>query len=157
MVNAILVIKFIGAADAKGVILPLTSSVAIGFSILIVPLLDTLRVFSIRIFKGRSPFSPDRNHIHHLLLDRGLDHSNVTLTCVGLNIVFILVAFLARPIGSTVLLGTMILGWFAIIGALIYLWKPKPQLVVVQPGTEQKHLSSTKVVSISNEVAVARQ
>jgi hypothetical protein len=51
----------------------------------------------------------------------------------------------------------MILGWFAIIGALIYLWKPKPQLVVVQPGTEQKHLSSTKVVSISNEVAVARQ
>jgi hypothetical protein len=55
------------------------------------------------------------------------------------------------------LLGSMILSWFAIIGALIYLWKPVPQLMVVQPGTDQKQMSSTKVVSISNDVAVARQ
>ncbi len=157
MVNAILVIKFISAADAKGVILPLTSSVALGFSILIVPLLDTLRVFSIRIYNGRSPFSPDRNHIHHLLLDRGLNHSKVTLTCVGLNIIFIAMAFMARPIGSTILLGSMILAWFAFIGAIFYLWKPVPQLVVVQKDTEQKLQSSTKVVSIANEAAVAGQ
>jgi len=157
MVNAILVIKFISAADAKGVILPLTSSVALGFSILIVPLLDTLRVFSIRIYNGRSPFSPDRNHIHHLLLDRGLNHSKVTLTCVGLNIIFIAMAFMARPIGSTILLGSMILAWFAFIGAIFYLWKPVPQLVVVQKDNEQKLQSSTKVVSIANEAAVAGQ
>jgi UDP-GlcNAc:undecaprenyl-phosphate/decaprenyl-phosphate GlcNAc-1-phosphate transferase len=157
MVNAILVIKFIGAADAKGVILPLTSSVAIGFSILIVPLLDTLRVFSIRIFKGRSPFSPDRNHIHHLLLDRGLNHSRVTMCCVILNMIFIAIAFMGRSIGSTLLLGSMIVAWFTILGALIYLWKPMPQLVLVQSSPDQKHHSSTKVVSIANEAAVAGQ
>ena len=157
MVNAILVIKFISAADAKGVILPLTSSVAIGFSILIVPLLDTLRVFSIRIFNGRSPFSPDRNHIHHLLLDRGLNHSSVTLSCVGLNIAFITLAFLGRSMGSTLLLASMIAGWFALIGALIYLWKTKPQLVLVQTGADHKPQISSKVVSITNEAAVARQ
>jgi UDP-GlcNAc:undecaprenyl-phosphate/decaprenyl-phosphate GlcNAc-1-phosphate transferase len=157
MVNAILVIKFISAADAKGVVLPLTSSVAIGFSILIVPLLDTLRVFSIRIYNGRSPFSPDRNHIHHLLLDMGLNHSNVTIACVLLNIVFIALAFLGRSIGSTLLLGSMIVSWFALIGAVIYLWKPLPQLVIVQKDNDQIHQSSTKVVSIANEAAVAGQ
>src|SRR5688572_22476418 len=93
MINAILVVKFINVAGSVGSVLPLTSAAAIGFSILIVPLLDTLRVFSIRISRKRSPFAPDRNHIHHLLLDRGLTHNQVTLSCVGLNLAFIAMAF----------------------------------------------------------------
>lgn len=72
LINAILVIKFINVANDPLVAIPVSSAVAIGFAILIVPLLDTLRVFSIRIFNGVSPFTPDRNHVHHLLLDRGL-------------------------------------------------------------------------------------
>src|SRR5258708_8125980 len=68
LVNAILVIKFITVADSQSVIFPIQSAAAVGFSILMIPLLDTLRVFSIRIFNGRSPFTPDKNHIHHLLL-----------------------------------------------------------------------------------------
>jgi UDP-N-acetylmuramyl pentapeptide phosphotransferase/UDP-N-acetylglucosamine-1-phosphate transferase len=39
-------------------------------AILIVPLFDTLRVFALRILNRKSPFSPDRNHIHHILIDR---------------------------------------------------------------------------------------
>ena len=34
------------------------------------PGLELMRMYLERIFKGRSPFKPDRNHIHHLLLDR---------------------------------------------------------------------------------------
>ena len=52
LVNAILVIKFINVASDPAVVVPVDSAVAIGFSILIVPLLDTLRVFAIRIFNG---------------------------------------------------------------------------------------------------------
>ena len=117
LVNAILVVKFINVADAVDGNFPITASVAIGFSILIVPLLDTLRVFSIRIYKGRSPFAPDRNHIHHLLLDRGLSHSAVTLSCVGLNLSMIGMAYFGRPMGSTVLLSFMLLAWFGAVGA----------------------------------------
>ncbi|MBU6343331.1 MAG: undecaprenyl/decaprenyl-phosphate alpha-N-acetylglucosaminyl 1-phosphate transferase [Bacteroidetes bacterium] len=62
---------------------------AIAIGILILPLFDTLRVFSIRIFKGKSPFHPDRNHIHHLLLDSGFTHMQATATLVGVNLVFI--------------------------------------------------------------------
>ena len=46
------------------------------------PLLDTLRVFVVRIAKGRSPFSADRNHIHHRLLDLGLSHKLATFILV---------------------------------------------------------------------------
>lgn len=39
-----------------------------------IPLFDTLRVFTIRILKGRSPFSADRIHLHHLFLKNKLGH-----------------------------------------------------------------------------------
>ena len=99
LVNAILVIKFINIADAPFVTIPIESEVAVGFAVLIVPLLDTLRVFSIRIFKGRSPFTPDRNHIHHLLLDWGLSHPAVTYSCLGINISFVVLAYFGRFMG----------------------------------------------------------
>jgi UDP-GlcNAc:undecaprenyl-phosphate/decaprenyl-phosphate GlcNAc-1-phosphate transferase len=157
LINAILVVKFINVADSKAGEFPITASVAIGFSILIVPLLDTLRVFSMRIFKGRSPFAPDRNHIHHLLLDRGFTHSHVTLSCVSLNIVFIAMAYFGRSLGSTIVLSSMIATWFALVGALIYYWKPSPRLVVAksfESKPEPVVQSATKVVSINTEAAV---
>lgn len=161
LTNAILVIKFIKVADSAAVAFPVSSSVAIGFAILIVPLLDTLRVFSIRIFNGRSPFSPDRNHIHHLLLDRGLNHSQVTLSCVGLNLAFIVMAYLGRSWGSTVVLSFMIGGFFALIG-LLYLIKPSTRLAMArarsyQPRSESLILPETKVVSIKAETVAAEK
>jgi len=42
--------------------------------ILGLPILDTLAVMGQRIYERRSPFAPDKNHIHHKLLDVGLDH-----------------------------------------------------------------------------------
>ena len=83
VVNAILVLKFIDPGEGPESVNPIISSPAIGFTILMIPLLDTLRVFAIRIFKRRSPFSPDRNHIHHLLLDRGFSHRTITLLLVS--------------------------------------------------------------------------
>lgn len=46
------------------------------------PLLDTLRVFIVRIKNGHSPFIADRNHIHHRLIDLGLSHKAATLAVV---------------------------------------------------------------------------
>lgn len=43
------------------------------------PLIDTLRVFTIRILRKRSPFSPDKNHVHHHLIRLGLSHRQATL------------------------------------------------------------------------------
>jgi len=121
MVNAILVIRFIGTAGDPTSPLPLNASPAIGFAVLMVPLFDTLRVFALRILSRRSPFSPDRNHVHHLLLDLGLSHSAVTYVCVAFNIVAIVYAFFLRDFGTTFLLVSMVSASAAVTGLLIHL------------------------------------
>ena len=159
LINAILVVKFINVAGSVGSALPLPAAAAIGFSILIVPLLDTLRVFSIRISRKRSPFAPDRNHIHHLLLDRGLSSNQVTLSCVGLNLAFIAMAFFGRSMGTTAVIAIMVATMYSIIGALFYFKKPVSRLVVAKSYQHSKELvmPSTKVVSINKEAAAVEQ
>ena len=42
--------------------------------IVFIPVFDTLRVFAMRIWKGRSPFVADKTHIHHLITNQGFSH-----------------------------------------------------------------------------------
>ncbi len=58
--------------------------------------MDTLRVFAIRMFKRRSPFSPDRNHIHHLMIDKGWTHSTITYTLSISSIVFVVTSYFTK-------------------------------------------------------------
>jgi UDP-GlcNAc:undecaprenyl-phosphate GlcNAc-1-phosphate transferase len=159
LVNAILVIKFINVASEPSVAVPIESAVAIGFSILIVPLLDTLRVFAIRIFKGRSPFTPDRNHVHHLLLGRGLGHAAVTFTCVLINIAFVVLAYMGRSLGATLLLLIMLTLSFIGLG-LLYYRRPLRTMVIakrVDGATELKTPSKVVTLTPETEVATADQ
>jgi hypothetical protein len=71
---------------------------AVVIAFLIIPLFDTLRVFTLRILNRKSPFTADCNHIHHKLLDLGLRHRNVTFILCGTNILFIGVAYLMRDV-----------------------------------------------------------
>ena len=67
----------------------------LAIAVLAVPLFDTLRVFSHRLMRGASPFSPDRNHVHHLIIDNGNSHRRATLylsIASGLIVLFSLFA-----------------------------------------------------------------
>lgn len=44
-------------------------------SIVLIPVFDTIRVFALRIWKGNSPFTADKTHIHHLLTNQGYSHA----------------------------------------------------------------------------------
>lgn len=69
------------------------SSAVFAFAVLIIPVFDTLRVVLIRsIILRRSPFSADRNHIHHALLDIGLSQIQATSILLASNILFIALA-----------------------------------------------------------------
>src|SRR6202163_460531 len=120
VVNAILVLKFIDPGNGPEPVNPIVSSPAIGFTILMIPLLDTLRVFAIRIFKRRSPFSPDRNHIHHLLLDRGLSHRTITFLLVAFNASMVVFVYMARSLGCTILIFSVIAIFFSFIAVAYY-------------------------------------
>lgn len=77
--------------DAKGS--------ALAVAILIVPLYDTLRIFIIRAVKGKSPFAPDKNHIHHNLADLGFGHRRITLYLCLVNVMFIALVIGFRDLG----------------------------------------------------------
>jgi len=79
------------------------SAPAISIAIVFVPLFDTIKVFVLRLMKGKHPFSPDKQHAHHTLLCLGLNHAQTTLYLVGLNAAFILGAFSGSYLGTTTL------------------------------------------------------
>lgn len=50
------------------------------------PIMDTLRVMTMRICRGYSPFKADKTHLHHALVDKGLSHLATTLAIIALNL-----------------------------------------------------------------------
>lgn len=92
---------------------------AVAIGILILPLFDTARVFAMRAAKGKSPFYPDRTHIHHLLIDLGLTHMQGTAVLVFTNALFIVLAFGLNSIGTLNLL-SLILGLATVLTLLLY-------------------------------------
>lgn len=71
----------------------------IAISILIVPLFDTARVFTIRLVNKKGPFSPDRNHTHHVLIDYwGLSHKQASFIIGCFNLLFVILFIV---LGST--------------------------------------------------------
>jgi hypothetical protein len=79
-------------------------------------------VFFIRIAKRRSPFHPDRSHLHHMLIDMGLSHMRATGVLIGVNLFFIITACLLQ--GIMVEIQMLLLLGFAIgFSVLIYQFK----------------------------------
>ncbi|MEO1517753.1 MAG: MraY family glycosyltransferase [Bacteroidota bacterium] len=111
IICSILVIQFIelNALLPTGHQFALLNVPAVAFGILILPLFDTLRVFTIRVIRGKSPFYPDRSHIHHLLIDLGLTHMKATGILVMVNILFIFLVFSLQHIGGASLLSLVIM------------------------------------------------
>ncbi|MGL5787280.1 MAG: MraY family glycosyltransferase [Bacteroidales bacterium] len=74
-------------------------------AILFVPIFDLIRVFAYRIHQGRSPFLPDRNHVHHLFLDIGFSHKRTMVSLVAFALIFAGFNFVILPfLGPTLLL-----------------------------------------------------
>lgn len=61
------------------------------------PILDTSFAFFRRVLKGKSPFSPDRGHFHHRLVDRGLAHGEASLL---LSLISLALASIGVAVGS---------------------------------------------------------
>jgi UDP-N-acetylmuramyl pentapeptide phosphotransferase/UDP-N-acetylglucosamine-1-phosphate transferase len=110
---SILAIQFIemNTASAGSV------SPAMAVAILIIPILDTVRVFILRILAGVSPFSPDKNHIHHRLISLGCSHLSTVLVLAIINLVSIVLAIAFSFLDTTTLL--MVILTYAFLFSII--------------------------------------
>lgn len=110
-VTAVLTVKLIQLnTDGGKVFLP--HAPVLGLSLVLIPVFDTLRVFSLRIWRGRSPFDPDKTHIHHLLTNNGWSHNFASkLICAVHGLVLITGYFLKnlrQEIGLLILFAIML-------------------------------------------------
>lgn len=107
--------------------------------IVMIPVFDTLRVFGTRIWKGRSPFSADKTHIHHLVINKGFSHGFAArIICIFHGFILILVYWLKdwKPeVQIVVLIVCMLLlvYFFNHIGVLKKYFKPSPGNLTTQP------------------------
>jgi UDP-GlcNAc:undecaprenyl-phosphate GlcNAc-1-phosphate transferase len=105
LISGLMALRFIKLADGGGVsFLYSDSAMAIALAVLIVPVFDCLRVFLIRLLHRRSPFSGDRNHIHHRLKQMGYTDGAVVFRLLIFNICMVGMTLLLQHLGNFTLI-----------------------------------------------------
>lgn len=98
-ITAVATIKFLSVNIPGSETALVSSAPAFAIGLLAVPLFDALRVFTVRVFQGKSPFAADKNHLHHKCLDLGMSHLKSTIVILGFQGFVILISFLFNSIG----------------------------------------------------------
>lgn len=81
---------------------PRLGLVAFTVAVMSIPIFDTLRVMSIRILRGKSPFSPDKTHLHHLFIEMGFSHLGTSFSILSLNFLVVLCWWIAYRLGASI-------------------------------------------------------
>ena len=71
-------------------------------AVLSVPVFDTLRVMTTRILKRKSPFHPDKTHLHHMFIRLGCSHVTTTLAILILNFFVVLCWWISYMVGCSI-------------------------------------------------------
>lgn len=71
-------------------------------AVLAIPVFDTLRVMITRILKHKSPFHPDKTHLHHMFIRLGCSHAATTLAILLLNLFVVLCGWFSYLTGCSV-------------------------------------------------------
>ena len=106
--------------------------------ILLIPVYDTLRVFTERILKKSSPFKPDRTHVHHLLMETGANHKKAAILLYVSNLLVIGLAFLLKEIESSTLSIILLFVLAAILSESINLKRLFMELALGKKAEEAK-------------------
>jgi len=107
---------FIGYALAVLSILG-TAKVAVAILVLGVPIIDTFWIIVRRTLAGQAPFTADRGHLHHRLLDLGISHRGAVLTIYALSITLAVLSLVLSGSGQLY----AFLGLVVAAGVLLYL------------------------------------
>lgn len=79
-------IRVLQVTDGGSAMIPACNPAILALSPILLPCFDVIRVYFVRIKSGRSPFLPDRNHIHHRFLDLGMSQHTALVSLIGIAI-----------------------------------------------------------------------
>jgi UDP-N-acetylmuramyl pentapeptide phosphotransferase/UDP-N-acetylglucosamine-1-phosphate transferase len=79
------------------------------FGIVFIPLFDTVRVFCLRIWKGKSPFTADKTHIHHLLTNQGFSHGFSAKIIYSLHAIVLMEVYWLKNLKPELILAILVL------------------------------------------------
>jgi UDP-N-acetylmuramyl pentapeptide phosphotransferase/UDP-N-acetylglucosamine-1-phosphate transferase len=85
------------------------------FGIVLIPVFDTLRVFALRIWKGKSPFMADKTHIHHLLTNEGFSHGFAAKLICCIHGFILLETYWLQSLKQEMLLGILLASMLLVI------------------------------------------
>lgn len=91
---------------------------ALALAILAVPVFDTLKVMVYRVAKGRSPFHPDKTHLHHLFIDMDYSHLGTSGIIVFSNVLIVVLLLLVWKAGG----GADLQLYTVILVSVLYIW-----------------------------------
>ena len=120
--------------------------------VLIVPIFDTLRVFLVRILNGNSPFTADRNHMHHILLDNGMNHLGASITLWSLTIVNTSLFFAFHGNISNTFSLWVYIGMFILYMITAYFLKKRANFVKKRKGILHKPAYSAEPQSFTKRI-----
>jgi UDP-N-acetylmuramyl pentapeptide phosphotransferase/UDP-N-acetylglucosamine-1-phosphate transferase len=93
---AVLAIKILCCEMAPGDPHYMKAFPSVVMGVMILPIMDTLRVFTVRILSGKSPFHADRTHLHHIFLELGFNHFQASTILILMNAVLFGITVLIR-------------------------------------------------------------
>ncbi|WP_392861552.1 MraY family glycosyltransferase [Halobacteriovorax sp. RZ-2] len=116
-----LLIRFINLNHkSTDLVLTYRSAPSIAVAVVFIPILDTLRVMFIRIFNGDSPFKPDQNHLHHILLKRGCSHIQASLILFAINCICIVIATTLHKTTGKIVIPSMFIILFTFFNIIAF-------------------------------------
>lgn len=122
---------------AKGVgLIPFT------LAVLSIPVFDTLRVMSTRILNKKSPFHPDKTHLHHMFIDLGFSHIGTTISILSMNFLIVAAWFISYKLGASIETQLYIVVAISLLTTFVLYWFAKRQI---------KH--NTKALKVFNSIA----
>lgn len=120
---AVFAVRFINSSETQGGSAFADASPVVVLAFLFFPLLDTLRIFFIRlVIHKKSPFAADKNHIHHRFLAFGFSHIKITALIILINIAIIGIALRYSHLDIHMQLG-LVLGSGTVLYSLYFIYR----------------------------------
>ena len=106
-------------------------------SVVLIPVFDTVRVFLVRIWRGTSPFTPDKNHIHHLLTNNGWSHSFTSKMICAAHALVLILGYFLKDLSLLAGLAILIVFMFLVVYVFRRLRLPEPPALTMDSSSVQ--------------------